>query len=63
MRITDARDIPYHVQKAVRASITGRPGPVFLDLPGDVLTATVEAALEYPLFVPPSKYAPDSLEV
>ena len=40
-RITDPRDIPYHVQKAVKASITGRPGPVYLDLPGDILTATV----------------------
>ena len=43
VRITDPRDIPYHVQKAVKASITGRPGPVFLDLPGDVLTAMVES--------------------
>jgi len=41
VRITDPRDIPYHVQKAVFASITGRPGPVFLDVPGDVLSATV----------------------
>jgi thiamine pyrophosphate-dependent acetolactate synthase large subunit-like protein len=45
VRITDPRDIPYHVQKAVKASIYGRPGPVFLDLPGDVLTATVESPL------------------
>lgn len=44
-RITDPKDIPYHVQKAVKASITGRPGPVFLDLPGDVLTAMVETPL------------------
>ncbi len=41
VRITDPRDIPYHVQKAVKSSITGRPGPVYLDLPGDILTATV----------------------
>lgn len=44
-RITDPKDIPYHVQKAVKASITGRPGPVFLDLPGDVLTGMVETPL------------------
>jgi 2-hydroxyacyl-CoA lyase 1 len=41
VRITSAKDIPYHVNKAVRLSISGRPGPVFLDLPGDVLTDTV----------------------
>ncbi len=41
-RVTDAKDIPYHIQKAVKASITGRPGPVYLDFPGDVLTATVQ---------------------
>lgn len=63
VRITDPRDIPYHVQKAVRASITGRPGPVFLDLPGDVLTATVETPIEHPLFVEPSKFCPDPAEL
>lgn len=41
VRITNAEDIPYHVEKAVKMSITGRPGPVFLDLPGDVLTQIV----------------------
>jgi thiamine pyrophosphate-dependent acetolactate synthase large subunit-like protein len=51
------------VHKAVRASITGRPGPVFLDLPGDVLTATVESPVEYPRFNFPSKYAPHHNEI
>ena len=63
MRITDARDIPYHVHKAVRASITGRPGPVFLDLPGDVLTAMVESPMEHPRFNFPSKSAPHHHEI
>jgi 2-hydroxyacyl-CoA lyase 1 len=40
-RITEPREIPYHVNKAIKASITGRPGPVFLDVPGDVLTSLV----------------------
>jgi thiamine pyrophosphate-dependent acetolactate synthase large subunit-like protein len=42
VRITDARDIPYHVHKAVKLAITGRPGPVFLDVPGCVLLSTVD---------------------
>ena len=63
VRVTDPRDIPYHVHKAVKASISGRPGPVFLDMPGDVLTATVDAEIEYPLAVEPPLYAPNPSEV
>ena len=33
--------IPYYVEQAVRTSIYGRPGPVYLDAPDDVLTAEV----------------------
>ena len=63
VRVTDPRDIPYHVHKAVKASITGRPGPVFLDMPGDVLMATVDAEIVHPTFSPPVKYAPNPEEV
>lgn len=59
VRITDPRDIPYHVHKAVKAAISGRPGPVFLDLPGDVLSATVDSEIIHPSFVPPVMYGPD----
>lgn len=38
VRITRVDDIPYHVNKAVKMALSGRPGPVYLDLPGDVLT-------------------------
>lgn len=34
--------IPYYVEQAVRTSIYGRPGPVYLDLPGDVITGTID---------------------
>jgi 2-hydroxyacyl-CoA lyase 1 len=34
--------IPYFVEQAVRTSISGRPGAVYLDLPGDIITTRVE---------------------
>ena len=41
--------IPEMVETAFRQATTGRPGPVYLDLPGDVLGETVdESKLIYP---------------
>jgi len=37
-----AERIPYFVEQAVRTSIYGRPGPVYLDLPGDIIGAKVD---------------------
>ena len=37
--------IPYFVEQAVRTSIYGRPGPVYLDLPGDIITGKVDDEL------------------
>jgi 2-hydroxyacyl-CoA lyase 1 len=34
--------LPFYVEQAVRTSIYGRPGPVYLDLTGDVITGRVE---------------------
>src|SRR3972149_721881 len=34
--------IPYYIEQAVRTSLYGRPGPVYLDLPGDIITGAVE---------------------
>ncbi len=43
-----AERLPYYVEQAVRSSIYGRPGAVYLDLPNDVITAKVEeSALEW----------------
>jgi acetolactate synthase-1/2/3 large subunit len=41
-RILDARRIPDLVASAFRQATTGKPGPVYLDLPGDVLGQPVE---------------------
>jgi 2-hydroxyacyl-CoA lyase 1 len=34
--------IPFYVEMAVRNSIYGRPGPTYLDLPDDIITAKVD---------------------
>ncbi len=48
-RIYDARRIPEIVETAFRQATTGRPGPVYLDLPGDVLGEAVdESRLSFP---------------
>jgi acetolactate synthase-1/2/3 large subunit len=43
-RILDARRIPELVATAFRQATSGRPGPVYLDLPGDVLGEAVDEA-------------------
>src|SRR5262245_39923485 len=58
-RIYDARRIPEIVETAFRQATTGRPGPVYLDLPGDVLGESVdESRLSFP---GPWKPAPRTL--
>lgn len=43
-RIDDARRIPEYVARAFATALNGRPGPVVLVLPEDMLTQTVDAA-------------------
>lgn len=51
--IERADRIPFYVEQAVRATIYGRPGPAYLDLPDDVFTAEVnEAEISFPPTVP-----------
>jgi len=48
-QVTDARHIPEMVSKAVRMAFQGQPGPVYLDLPGDILYSGVrEEAVYFP---------------
>ena len=46
-QVTDVRRIPEMVSKAVRMAFLGQPGPVYLDLPGDILYAGVRAEEVY----------------
>lgn len=52
-RVHHAHRIPEYVEKAFRIATAGKPGPVFLDLPGDVLYGLVP-----PDRVPRSKARP-----
>jgi len=41
-RVHHAERIPELVDRAIREAMSGKPGPVYLDLPGDVLFAAVD---------------------
>jgi acetolactate synthase-1/2/3 large subunit len=48
-RILDAKRIPELVATAFRKATSGRPGPVYIDMPGDVLGDTIEEGqVSYP---------------
>lgn len=36
--------IPIFIEKAIKASIYGPPGPVYIDLPGDLLSQSIEVS-------------------
>ncbi len=40
--VTDPESIRYHLEKAIHLAQTGRPGPVWLDIPGNVQSAMIE---------------------
>src|SRR4051794_1744897 len=42
-RVDRVEDIGIGLARAIRAAVSGRPGGVYLDLPGDVLAATIDA--------------------
>lgn len=37
--ITNAADVPFYIQQAMFLAKSGRPGPVWIDIPGDIQTA------------------------
>jgi acetolactate synthase-1/2/3 large subunit len=40
--ITDPQSIRYHLEKAVHLALTGRPGPVWIDIPIDVQASPID---------------------
>ncbi len=40
--INDPKEVKYHLQKAVYLAKSGRPGPVFLDIPSDIQSTTID---------------------
>jgi acetolactate synthase-1/2/3 large subunit len=52
--VNDARRMPQMVQMAFRTALSGRPAPVYLDLPSNVLCDKVDTA-ECPI-MPPQRY-------
>jgi 2-hydroxyacyl-CoA lyase 1 len=41
-RVEALDKIPYYVEQAVRTSLFGRPGPVYLDMPADVIDGRID---------------------
>src|SRR5438094_6241722 len=44
-RVDRVEDISIGLARAIRAAVSGRPGGVYLDFPGDVLAATLDAEI------------------
>jgi len=42
--VTDPQTIRYHLEKAMHLAVSGRPGPVWLDIPLDIQSSIVEEA-------------------
>jgi acetolactate synthase I/II/III large subunit len=62
--VPTAARIPEYVAAALRHAWDGQPGPVFLELPGDLFSETVdETAIRYPEAVGPTRSAPDPAAV
>ncbi|MBA5763850.1 acetolactate synthase 3 large subunit [Vibrio sp. 404] len=56
--VKKAEDIPETVKKAFYIATTGRPGPVVIDLPKDVMNPLVKLPYEYPSAVAMRSYKP-----
>lgn len=60
--VEDAKEAIYHVEKAIHAATTGRPGPVWVDIPVNIQNARVleEDLIRFdPVEAPPPRYDGD----
>ena len=56
--VKKAEDIPETIKKAFYISTTGRPGPVVIDLPKDILNPQIKLPYEYPESISMRSYKP-----
>ncbi|ELV8720644.1 acetolactate synthase 3 large subunit [Vibrio harveyi] len=56
--VKKAEDIPETIKKAFYISTTGRPGPVVIDLPKDILNPQIKLPYEYPKSISMRSYKP-----
>ncbi|MET2950824.1 acetolactate synthase 3 large subunit [Vibrio owensii] len=56
--VKKAEDIPETIKKAFYISTTGRPGPVVIDLPKDILNPQIKLPYEYPETISMRSYKP-----
>ncbi|MGR5132846.1 acetolactate synthase 3 large subunit [Vibrio alfacsensis] len=56
--VKKAEDIPETIKKAFYISTTGRPGPVVIDLPKDILNPQIKFPYEYPESISMRSYKP-----
>lgn len=61
-QIDDTRRIPEYISRAYHVAMSGRPGPVVLALPEDVLSDTADVADTRPANPALAKVAPDDLD-
>jgi 2-hydroxyacyl-CoA lyase 1 len=52
IRPADINAVPLSIREAFRASIYGRPGTGFIDLPGDLITSSTRAPIQKPRLIP-----------
>ncbi len=59
--VEDKADIRFHLEKAVYLAKSGRPGPVWIDIPLDIQSAEIDPSSLKP-FIPPQGKFPAELE-